>query len=301
MSHSPQDDSTNDLAAALARLEERTDEPQPAYVPTSSPTPVPYPTVPIGQPGSRPVTPLDEFEEPDEPDEPGESTDPVSAPLRIDDHTFVRAPAAVDVSFTIEVVAGHGVGQVVPVGRKPVVVGRLLGGIKVDDPFVSEAHASFFVRNGEPVVADGGSPSGVFVEVARRVALAQGDVFACGLQVFRFLGAVEPATTHQVYGAPLPFKAYRLEHVLVGGRSGRVVLFRHTASVGRRQGSLQFPDDGLLDDLHVELKAGPHGMALVTHSRNWPVFMRIPTGAEVVLGDATLVRIGTSTLRIVVG
>jgi hypothetical protein len=219
----------------------------------------------------------------------------------VDDRTLIRVRPNPDAPYAVEVAAGPlvGQGQVVPVGRKPMVVGRVLGALKVDDPFVSEGHASFYIRNGEVVVADGGSPSGVFVEVGRRVALSEGDVFACGLQAFRFLGPTEVAMDPLAYGAPLPFKAYRLEHLLVGGRGGRVVLFRHSASIGKNQGSLQFPDDELLDDLHVELRAGPHGMALVTHSQRWPVFMRIPTGAEVVLGEGALVRIGTSTLRVI--
>ena len=284
------DDPTHDLSAALEQLAEKTDKPQPAYVPSPAPTP---PLPPDGE-GL-------EFQPSPVPSEaPGEeSTEPIQQPLRIDDQTLVRPLEHAEGPYAVEVVAGPLSGQVVPIGRMPMVLGRALGGLQVDDPFVSEAHASFFVRNGEPVVADGGAPSGVFVEVAKRVALAQGDIFACGLQVFRFLGAVEPAPTHQTYGAPLPFRAYRLEHVLVGGRGGRVVVFRHTASIGRTRGSLQFPDDVVLDDLHVELKAGPHGMALVTHSQRWPAFMRIPTGAEVVLEEGALVRIGTSTLRVV--
>lgn len=297
-SHPTPEDSPDALNAALGPLADRTDKPQPAYVPSSTPTPITHPTPPTGfaAEGAWPDDPSGLLNESDatEPLAPDTPDDP-------DEHTLVRVRAPTENAFAIEAVAGPAFGHVVAMSRRPLVVGRALGGLQVDDPFVSEAHASFFVRNDEPIVADGGAPSGVFVEVGRRVALSQGDVFACGLQVFRFLGAVEPIPAHGTYGAPLPFKAYRLEHVLVGGRSGRVVVFRHAASVGRCQGSLQFPDDELLDDLHVELKAGPHGMALVTHSKRWPAFMRIPTGAEVALAEGTLVRIGTSTLKVVLG
>lgn len=293
-SHTPhEDDSNDDPTTAVDQMDEQTDKARPAYVPD----PVPTPPLPLH--GEAPESQSQPSPVPSGLLSGEESTEPVEPPLRIDDQTLIRAPMPSEGPFAVEVVAGPIAGKVVPVGRMPMVLGRALGALQVDDPFVSEAHASFFVRNGEPVVADGGAPSGVFVEVAKRVALAEGDVFACGLQVFRFLGAVEPTIADHVYGAPLPFKAYRLEHVLVGGRSGRIVVFRHSASIGRTEGSLQFPDDVMLDDLHVELKVGPHGMALVTHSQRWPAFMRIPAGAEIALEVGTLVRVGTSTLRVI--
>lgn len=291
--------------------------PTPAYTPDPGTVPVrrPHPTAPSGQVSADwEGPPSDEAPEGDGLEserlegaarddhapfaEVGEPTDPLAAPLDESDQALPDDVSG-EASYALEVVAGPGFGQQVPIGSRPTVVGRSLGALRVDDPFVSEGHASFSVHHGEVVVADGGSPSGVFVEVGRRVALAQGDVFACGLQVFRFLGEVEQVADPSVYGAPLPpFKAYRLEHILVGGRSGRVLLFRHSASVGRTRGSLQFPDDELLEELHVELKAGPHGMALLTHAQHWPTFMRIPGGTEVVLATGTLVRMGTCSLRV---
>jgi hypothetical protein len=89
-----------------------------------------------------------------------------------------------------------------------------------------------------------------------------------------------------------------VEHLLVGDRSGRVALFRYSASIGRVRGTFQFPDDVLLDEVHAELRPGDVGMELLTHGRG-PAFLKVATGAEVKLRHGELVRIGTSTLRVV--
>ena len=168
-----------------------------------------------------------------------------------------------------------------------------------DDPFVTDGHASFQVRGGRLVLVDGGAASGVYVSVPPVTVVQPGQYFAVGLQVFRFLGPLQGPGPEGVFGAPFPRRAYRVEHVLVGDRSGRVVLFRYSASVGRRRGTFQFPDDEQLEEVHAELRPGPGGMELVTHARQSPVFMRVASGADVPLQNGDLVRFGTSTLRVV--
>jgi hypothetical protein len=200
--------------------------------------------------------------------------------------------------WQLDVVGGAGAGRVVPVSNGRVVVGRQLGALRLNDPFVGEGHASFFLRGDALVVEDGGTSSGVYVSVGPRVILEAGHVFACGLQVFRFLGGLDAPTVPQYYGAPVTSGLWRVEHLLVGGRSGRVAMFRHGLQIGRTQGVFRFDDDGLLDELHAELKPGPAGMELVTHSQRWPTFVRIPAGTELRLDAGDLVRVGTTTLRV---
>jgi hypothetical protein len=200
--------------------------------------------------------------------------------------------------WQLDVVGGREAGQLVPVANGRVVVGRQLGALRFDDPFVGDGHASFFLRGDALVVEDGGTLSGVFVSVGPRVIVEPGHVFACGLQVFRFLGGLDAPTSPESYGAPVTSGLWRVEHLLVGERSGRVVLFRHGLHIGRTQGAFRFEDDALLDDLHVELKPGPSGMELITHSQRWPTFVRIPAGSELRLDAGDLVRVGTATLRV---
>ncbi len=199
--------------------------------------------------------------------------------------------------WSLEVVGTPG--RAVHVGRRGLIVGRVMGGLTVDDPFVSEGHASFSVRSGVLTVEDGGAPSGVFVSLPALVVLEPGHIFALGLQVFRYLGELEPPPAPMEYGAPRPARAFKVEHLLVGGRSGQVSLFRSSFTVGRSEGTRVFADDELLDPLHAELRPAPEGMLLVTHSRRWPVFVRLPVGAEVPLAAGMLVRIGTATLRVI--
>jgi hypothetical protein len=208
-------------------------------------------------------------------------------------------PPTAEAPFALEVLAGPRAGLVVGVGRRSAVVGRAMGALRVDDPFVSEGHASFVVRGGQLVVVDGGTGSGVYVSAPPVVVLRTGQCFAVGLQVFRFLGPLEPGTP-DIYGAPFPRRAFRVEHVLVGGRSGRVVVFRFSASIGRLKGTFRFPDDELLEEAHAELRPGPSGVELLTHARQAPVFLRAADGADVPLQNGDLVRIGTSTMRVLV-
>ena len=208
-------------------------------------------------------------------------------------------PPVAEAPFALELVSGPATGLVVGVGRRSAMVGRVLGALQVEDPFVSDGHASFQVRGGQLVVVDGGTPSGVYVSAPPVVVLQPGQCFAAGLQVFRFLGPLEEPGPAHLYGSPFPRRAFRVEHVLVGDRGGRVVLFRYSASIGRSRGTFQFPDDERLEPVHAELRPGRAGMELVTHARQAPVFVRVPSGAEVPLQNGDLVRFGASTLRVV--
>jgi hypothetical protein len=220
-----------------------------------------------------------------------------AAPPGPDPHASL--PPVAEAPFAIEVVGGPSAGLVVGVGRRSAMVGRVMGALRVDDPFVSDGHASFVVRLGQLVLVDGGGPSGVYVSARPVEVLQPGQYFAVGLQVFRFLGPVEGPGTPGAFGAPVPRGAYRLEHVLVGDRPGRVVLFGHSASIGRLRGTLQFPEDPNLEALHAELRPGRLGMELLTHGRQAPAFLRTPAGGDVPLQNGDLVRFGASTVRVV--
>jgi hypothetical protein len=197
----------------------------------------------------------------------------------------------------------------VHVGRRGLIVGHQMGGLTLAEPFVAEGHASFTLRGADLVVEDGASASGVFVSVPALVVLEPGHLVSVGRQLLRYHGEVARAESPPPrpaldappvpYGAPPPPRAFRVEQVLVGGRAGQAALFRTRFTLGRTGGTWRFPDDEQLDPLHVELRPGPDGIELLTHSTRWPAFVRLAPGAEVALGHGALVRIGTVLMRVI--
>lgn len=202
-------------------------------------------------------------------------------------------------AFMLTLAGGPRGGQSIPVGRGRLVIGRRFGGLQLNERFVSEGHASFFQRGHQLCVEDGRAPSGVYVSAPRHVLIEPERVFCCGHQVFRFRGQLPPPREPLVYGFPPPVGAYRVEHVLVGNRPGRSVVFHHGLTIGRTDGALKFPDDTLLDVVHAELKPTPIGMELITHSRRLPNFLRMGGGSTVPLEHGAMVLIGDTMLRVV--
>ncbi len=238
--------------------------------------------------------------------EPTTDQQPSLAPEEATEPRLSRRPATSE-PWSLDVVGQAG--TEVHVGRRGLIVGRQMGGLLVDEPFIAEGHASFSLRGDDLVVEDGGSASGVFVSLPPLVVLEPGHVVSVGRQVLRYLGELPRAAplpgtlafeaAPLPYGAPRPPRAFRVEHVLVGERSGQAVLFRTRFTLGRTEGTWCFPEDEQLDELHVELRPGDDGLELVTQSSRWPAFVRLAPGTEAPLFHGALVRLGTVMLRVI--
>jgi hypothetical protein len=211
------------------------------------------------------------------------------------------ATAIVAREWTLRVMNGASEGLVLTVGRRPVLLGRGLGAMAMDDdPFVSPAHASFFLRGADLFVADGASVSGTWHTISGVHRLATGESFAAGQQRLRFLGPVTalPRVEPLEYGAPVPAASWRLEQTLVGLRPGRAWVLRGIVSVGRGPSSLRFPDDPALAPLHVELRPAGHELELVDRSQGLGTWVCLPSAAERRVPPGALVRIGSTVLQV---
>jgi hypothetical protein len=238
--------------------------------------------------------------------EPSTDKQPWLAPEEATEPRLSRRPTT-DEPWSLDVVGQAG--TEVHVGRRGLIVGQQMGGLLITEPFIAEGHASFSLRGADLVVEDGGSASGVFVSLPPVVVLEPGHVIAVGRQMLRYVGELTRAAplpgrlafeaAPLEYGAPLPPRAFRVEHVLVGERSGQAALFRTRFTLGRTEGTWRFPDDEQLDPLHVELRPGDDGIELVTHSRRWPSFVRLAPGTEAPLFHGALVRLGTVMVRVI--
>lgn len=204
-------------------------------------------------------------------------------------------------AYLLRVLEGKNSGITFKVTERRLVVGRKVGVLVFpEDPFVSPAHASFFVRDGQLWVADAGSGSGVFVTATNQVLIMPGDELALGQQRFRYTGPLptpSKATQPTVYGEQ-HFPAWCLEHVLMGNRVARVLLFDGPFTIGRSGAALNFPDDPTLAPSHCELRPSSKGVSLIDQSGDLGIYVRVHEGTEQQLQVGQRLRIGTSILQV---
>ncbi len=204
-------------------------------------------------------------------------------------------------NWSLEVLTGPHVGTSLPLARRALLVGRGLGVLDVDDdPFMSAGHASFFQRNGELWVSDGGSPSGTWVSFEGPQRLNPGDSFSVGLQRLRYLGPLDtaPVDSPWPYGAPRPAASWRMEQVLLGNRPSRTWVLRGVVTLGRHGSQLSFDEDETMEDFHAELRPAGTALELVDRSKQRTTFVAIPPQAERRLLEGTRVRLGSTLFRV---
>ncbi len=204
-------------------------------------------------------------------------------------------------SWSLEVLTGPHTGTSLPVTKRPMLVGKGLGVLDVEaDLFMSHAHASFFQRNGELWISDGGSASGTWLSIEGPQRINPGESFSAGLQRFRYLGPLDSAPSEQPwpYGAPRPAASWRLEHVLVGARPGRTWVLRGVVTVGREGTQVRFPEDESMAMVHVELRPAGPALELIDKSARAGTFVALPTGGERRVPEGTRVRLGSTVFRV---
>lgn len=204
-------------------------------------------------------------------------------------------------SWSLEVLTGPHAGTSVPLAKRALLIGRGLGVLDVDeDPFMAAGHASFFQRNNELWVSDGGSSSGTWVSFDGPQRLNPGDSFSVGLQRLRYLGPLDiaPVDSPWPYGAPRPAASWRLEHVLLGNRACRTWVMRGVVTLGRTGCQLNFEDDESLEDFHAELRPAGSALELVDRSKTRSTFVAVPQASERRLLEGTRVRLGSTLFRV---
>lgn len=204
-------------------------------------------------------------------------------------------------SWSLEVLTGPHTGTSIPVSKRPMLIGKGLGVLDVEeDLFMSSAHASFFQRGGELWISDGGSASGTWLSIDAPQRLMPGDSFSAGLQRLRYLGPLDtaPAEAPWPYGAPRPAASWRLEHVLVGARPGRTWVLRGVVTIGREGTVVRFPEDESMALLHAELRPAGPALEIVDKSARAGTFVMLPPSAERKVLEGTRVRLGSTVFRV---
>ncbi len=213
----------------------------------------------------------------------------------------VARATALAKSWSLEVLTGPHLGTHLPVGKRPMLIGKGLGVLDVEaDLFMSSAHASFFQRGGELWISDGGSASGTWVSIDAPTRLQPGDSFSVGLQRLKYLGPLETAPAEQpwAYGAPRPAASWRLEHVLVGGRAARTWVLRGVVTIGREGTVVRFPEDDSIALVHAELRPAGNALEVVDKSARAGTFAMLPPSGERKVPEGTRVRLGSTVFRV---
>ncbi len=229
---------------------------------------------------------------------PTTSTQPQLDPVGSHSAGLNAAPAK---NWSLEVLTGPHVGTHIPVSKRPMLIGKGLGVLDVEeDLFMSPAHASFFQRGGELWISDGGSASGTWVSIDTPVRLQPGESFSVGLQRLKYLGPLDTAPAEQPwpYGAPRPAASWRLEHVLVGARPARTWVLRGVVSIGREGTLVRFPDDDSVALVHAELRPAGNALEVVDKSARAGTFAMLPPSGERKVPEGTRVRLGSTVFRV---
>lgn len=184
------------------------------------------------------------------------------------------------------------------------VAGRSEGQILFpDDTWLSPKHANFVYEKDRLIVRDEGSLNGVYLRVRGEVALAPGDRFLSGEQVFEIQGpgkdtaGANPDQTY-FYSSPRKPSAFRLVQILKGGALGLVHCARDkSVQIGREDCDINFPLDVYMSGSHCTVSVSASG-GFTLHdngSRNG-TYVRINAPAALQNGDYLF--LGKQLLRV---
>lgn len=160
-----------------------------------------------------------------------------------------------------------------------------------DDRFISPKHATFLYRDDKLVVRDEGSLNGVYVRFRGTVAIAPGDMFLAGEQVFRLEEAPPPsepedASGTHFYASPNKPSSFRVVQVLEGGGDGAVVCAHgESLQIGRLESDLNFPRDLYMSTAHCKVESSGGGYLLTDLNSRNGTYVRIASERELDHGD----------------
>jgi pSer/pThr/pTyr-binding forkhead associated (FHA) protein len=170
----------------------------------------------------------------------------------------------------------------------------------VDDPFVTNTQARFFLDSGKLKVEDIGGANGVFVRLKSEIELQPGAELRLGRQ--RLLVEKVPPITPapdgaMIWGSPDPGYLFRLIQVLEGGiRGAAFPLKMGGTSIGRETGDIAFPTDGFVSGRHAMLQAQQDRLLIKDLGSSNGTFVRIKAPVPMDNGDHLL--IGRELLRV---
>lgn len=196
-------------------------------------------------------------------------------------------------------------GEVHSILEESVDLGRTQGQLRFgDDPYLSDRHCRFYIKNNSWIVRDLGSTNGVYVRVTQPCEVEDGDYLLLGKQVVRleYLSEQErdltPAVEHGVliFGSPLRTPWCRLKQFTVAGIARDIHhLYRTKVTIGREDGDIIYPDDEFMSRRHLTLTMLGGKAKVEDLGSSNGTFIRIRDRLDLVPG--AMIRIGDQLLR----
>src|SRR5882672_6536279 len=171
-----------------------------------------------------------------------------------------------------------------------------------DDPFLSPIHANFAYANNQLVVRDQASLNGIYVRISAPTELSNGAMVLVGEQVLAVERAVQPEDLPDADGTYYSASMLRpagleIRQNLRGGQIGWVHrLVGDTATVGRENNDINFPDDPFISGRHAELKLTGDMLSVTDLGSRNGTFVRVQ--GERVLRHGDYVFLGQQLLRV---
>jgi pSer/pThr/pTyr-binding forkhead associated (FHA) protein len=170
-----------------------------------------------------------------------------------------------------------------------------------EDPFLSPTHANFCYSGNTLVVRDEGSLNGVYVRITGKAELVPGATVLVGEQVLKVMLAKtiedtpDPDGTYYSASMPRP-AALEVYQYLRGGALGWVFRVGDTATLGRENNDINFPDDPFISGRHAEIKLAGGALSVTDLGSRNGTFVRV--NGEQVLRHGDYVFLGQQLLRV---
>jgi len=244
---------------------------------------------------------------------PGETVGPATASGASEPEEAAAeeaVPAQTTLARLVSVQRDGSDGDVHEISEESFDLGRTEGQLTfVDDPYLSDRHCRFFIRDGKWMIQDLESENGAFLRLRTPRTLHAGDRLLLGKQVLCFdevdedEAEISPAVQHgvMIFGSPVRRPWGRLRQLTVAGIYRDVYhLYRDQVVIGREDGDLTFPDDEFMsrkhmaasrlegDDGEMEIKVQDLGSSNGT-------YMLLSGTTESEVGD--MLRVGDQLLR----
>jgi uncharacterized Zn finger protein (UPF0148 family) len=182
-------------------------------------------------------------------------------------------------------------------------IGRSEGDVVFsDDVYLAARQCRLERDQTQLTVVDLGAPNGVYVSVAPKTPLQDGDWILLGHQVLRFERIEEEApgaaSEHgvRILGSTVAPAWGRLRQITEIGTTHDVIhLSRTEIIVGRNQGDVRFPADKDISDPHAAIRLLA-GQTMLTDLCNHQTFLRVRGKRTLQQGD--VLRVGSQVLRI---
>jgi pSer/pThr/pTyr-binding forkhead associated (FHA) protein len=177
-----------------------------------------------------------------------------------------------------------------------VTIGRNAG-VSLDDPYLSEHHATFTYLDGALYVADAGSLNGIFRRTLDAASITFGDEFRAGDHLFVLDPPPVSREDETVLVTRVRPAGFAVTEVLNGGARGRTaVAFGTQLTIGRAGTDLRFADDEFLDAQHCAVEMGQGGLFLLDNHTTNGTYVRLKEAQQ--LYDADCLMLGTTVLRV---